>query len=109
MAVTLRDLVQRDQQGLERFPQRRRRGQGQREADQSDVLAMAVEPRVAAKTSGKAQAERERSTATWRAFPRGGTFLVWRRAGGSSDVTTGMVALGSVSDCGPRRVISTST
>ena len=37
-----------------------------------------------------------------------GTFLAWRRAGGSSDVVTVMVALGSVSDCGPCRVISSS-
>ena len=47
-------------------------------------------------------------TATWRASLRVGTFWVWRRAGGSSGVITGMVALGGVSDCGPRWVIFNS-
>ena len=45
--------------------------------------------------------------ATWKAFLKSGTLLVWRRAGGSSVFVTGMVALGRVSDCGLRRVNST--
>ena len=38
----------------------------------------------------------------------GWDILVWRRAGGSSGVITGMVALGGLSDCGPRWVIFNS-